>query len=162
MKELNVDTSSDVVIFVDLATSCTGYLNSLSLYAVSTGSLFVDLYERAGASYTLRHSLLVTVDVHGVFRFTPDTRLLLPAGLVLGVRVVSAADRVLVSFAGSGQAGFGDTGYAVADLSRVVALEQVPPGLALGRKLTLNLQGGILQLPAIKLDVMPIGTGLVD
>ena len=153
VKELNNVPGTNFNVFVDLLTSCSGYLEAVSVYAVNPGTFWIDLWEQLTNTYILRQSIRVVVSSAGLHTFLPlpDGAVYVEPGLNIGFHFVRGADMVL-SVAQSNKGNLGATGYTISELSRLVGGSMFSDNLFIGYEVSSNL-ASYKRMPAFSLHI---------
>ena len=133
VKELNFVPGTHFNIFLDLVTSCSGYVEEISVYAVSTGAFYVDFWEPLTSSYILKKTIRVVISSTGLHAFLPLPYgpVSVEPGLLIGYHFVRGAAMIL-STAQSDRANLAATGYTISEMSRNVADARYSDDLFIG------------------------------
>ena len=157
VKELNEIPGINYNVFVDLITSCSGYLEGISVYAVNPGTFWVDLWEPLTNTYILRQSIRVVVSSAGLHAFLPlpDGAVYVEPGLNIGYHFVRGAD-VVLSVAQSNKANLEATGYIISEMSRMFGGQRFSDNLFIGDEVSSSLVSA-KRMPAFSLHITKAG-----
>ena len=149
-------------VFVDLTTTCSGYLESVSVYAVNPGTFWIDLWEQLTNTYILRQSIRVVVSSTGLHAFLPlpDGAVYVESGLNIGYHYVRGAD-VVFSVAQSNTANLEATGYVMSEMSRTFRSERYSDDLFIGDEVLLGLSSE-KRMPSFSLHITKAGMYSLD
>ena len=157
VKELNEVPSTWLNVFVDLVTTCSGYLEAISVYAVNPGTFWVDLWEPLTNTYILRQSVRVVVSSAGLHTFLPlpDGAVYVESGLAIGYHFVRGED-VVPSTARLGTSNFEATGYNISEMSGVIGRAWYSDTLFIGDEVSSGLSAS-KRMPAFSLHITKPG-----
>ena len=162
VKELNEVPGSNYNVFVDIITSCSGYLEAVSVHAVSPGMFWVDLWEQLTNTYILRQSIQVVVSSAGLHTFLPlpDGAVYVEPGLTIGYHFVRGAD-VVLSLARSDYPNLEATGYTISELSGVFTDQRHSDDLFIGDEVSPSLLS-YKRMPSFSLHITKAGMYSLD
>ena len=157
VKELNEIPGINYNVFVDLITSCSGYLEGISVYAVNPGTFWIDLWEQLTNTYILRQSIRVVVSSTGLHTFLPlpDGAVSVEPGLTIGYHFVRGAAMVL-SAAQSDRANLEATGYTIPEMSGVFGGPRFSDDLFIGDEVSPSLVS-FKRMPSFSLHITKAG-----
>ena len=144
---------------MDTKITCSGYLESVSLYAEYANTMWVDLWEiTASSTYILRHSFRVDTTRTGLHEYlpVPGGKVQVESGLMLGTHFIGDA-RGVAAYADNTISGISELGYDMSQLSRIVNEPIFHAALPIGAQISRNIQT-YKRLPAIMLHIGQEGT----
>ena len=144
-------------MYVDVTTRCTGYIEAVSLFAKTSGTVFVGLWEELSSSYILRQTFRVEVPSSGLHSrlSLPDGKIRVEPGQIMGIHSLRGGSAV-VNFAKSDSSNLAATGYTESQMSRVVVMELFSDGLYIGKEVPKSYQSA-KRMPAMTLHIVPEG-----
>ena len=162
VKELNEVLGLWINVFVDLTTTCSGYLEAVSVYAVNQGTFWIDLWEQLTNTYILRQSIRVVVGSAGLHTFLPlpDGAVYVEPGLTIGYHFVRGAD-VVLSAADSRRPNLEATGYVISEMSRLFRSERYSDDLFIGDEVSPVLSSE-KRMPSFSLHITKAGMYSLD
>ena len=153
VKEFDYVPGDNFNVLVDLVTTCAGYLEAVSVYAVTPGTFWIDLWEPLTNTYILRKSIRVVISSAGLHAFLslPDRAVYVEPGLMLGYHFVRGAD-VVFSAADTGQPNLEATGYVISEMSRSFKGERYSDDLFIGDEVSTTLSSE-KRMPSFSLHI---------
>ena len=157
VKELNQVAPTMLNMFVDVTTSCTGYIEAVTVFAQASGTVFIGLWEELSSSYILRQTFRVEVPSSGLHSrlSLPDGKIRVEPGQILGIHGLRGGSAV-VKLAQTGLSNLATTGYTESQMSRSVNLELYSDGLPIGKEVPKSYQS-YKRMPALTLHIVPEG-----
>ena len=147
---------------MDTKITCSGYLESVSLYAEYANTMWVDLWENtASSTYVLRHSFRFDITRTGLHEYlpVPGGKVQVESGLMLGTHFNGdASTRGVAAYADNTISGISELGYDMSQLSRIVNEAIFHAALPIGAQISHNIQTSRTRLPAILLHIGQEGT----
>ena len=142
-------------MYVDITTRCTGYIEAVSLFAKSSGTVFVGLWEELSSSYILRQTFRVDVPSSGLHPYLrlPDGKIRVVPGQILAIHGFRGGSAV-VYLAQSGSSNLAAMGYTESQLSRLVNAALYSDDLPIGREVT-KTYTSFKRMPALTLHIVP-------
>ena len=146
-----------MTIFVDITTSCAGYIEGITLFAEASGTAFVGLWEELSSTYVLRQTFRVEVPSAGLHSrlSLPDGSIRVEPGQILSLYSVRGFS-ALVKLAQSDYSNLAATGYTESQMSRVVVMELFSDGLYIGKEVPKSYHSA-KRMPALTLHIVPEG-----
>ena len=162
VKGLNTVPGRRFNVFVDLVTTCSGYLEAVSVHAVSPGTFWIDLWEQLTNTYILRQSIRVVVSSAGLHTFLPlpDGAVYVEPGLTIGYHFVRGAV-VVLSVAQTDQPNLEATGYTISEISTFFGEPRYSDDLFIGYEVTPDL-ASYKRMPSFSLHITKAGMYSLD
>ena len=157
VNELTNLASTWLNMYVDVTTSCTGYIEAVTLFAKSSGRVFVGLWEELSSSYILRQTFRVEVPSSGLHSrlSLPDGKIRVEPGQIMGIHSLRGGSAV-VYLADSDSSNLAATGYTESQMSRVVSTELYSDDLPIGKEVMKSYKS-VKRMPALILHIVPEG-----